>query len=1097
MSKKNDSYKELCPLGDTTKIRFKAVDIEQPTMPSNQLLVPPRSVNVHLLRYGLCKSGENHQGRSLEASDTKQAPSPVGGATSYKNYTLRIGDSKVVFHPQNAPEVSGYQYYGAPVREGWIYVYNETTGNWHEYKILLGGELQMVVWDQFTEGYDEREPKSGASSVSYLKVLSTHVIWLAYSEIQWTSEYTMKVVGSDGQRKKRMQRIDCNSWLSELKGEDLLSTAQVHAEFAEYNGSYSVAYGIYSRDYQLCKAMENNDHHLYLYLHDPLGAANDLTDDLAEARLRHECLLKSIQTGAKEEDLYRHTVKKTPLPILEHIDQSFALHMLTASLYPLLFDTSNKDTCKYAKHVDKAKFEALLAVEIRAKEKEEIEKIRTALAEFMSNEYYVNVKNDGQDNTNTNRLLYLEGYHARNNALAIPPNAHDYHLDIHNNSTSHWESNDKVKSYFKSIMEKDGWFDKLASKEIDFGDLIDKNKVGIANTLSQTWLTILDAYPAFLSDASGKSRQFNCVAKWMENVKILSKEGKVPCWEFENGQFKSNLAARGFENETPLGKGRYPGHSVVNRPPANMSRTPELTLSLAPKYKKWTENFLSHPGFKATYRSLSFLNFVFLVGTENEKGLENKITQVSAAAIEVGGLLSRGLWEYHEQKQAIRLFAKATEHYKVFYTTQFLRHLGTSIATGISGFLMLYDVFYYGNKRDTSTAIICGFGSAITLSLATLGLAVGIQEMVATGIIAKTGTAARAAAGILRLMSVSGSSASSTAWRTVIRYGTKMWVLLILSIIIIILMMIFEKTDLEKFVLNCVLSDYRKLPEEIKAKRPAEVMQYFHDNKDKLTNKDAANLRDFVFALNSYEKLFPAFGMIADRGQYEFQDESISKCVYTFHERVVYFSFYHTLPEDFWSVDLGLAITDHENVTYNVEWKEPIAQTQNTWSKKHLRQMEQSKLESVKIPAELHLKNSTALPQSVSRIMGEMEKQGIPTFTLAVKLCEWDEFAKYRKGRFLTLYAYTRLRYGVLWDSEQACYLDDTDDTLFHPKNSDTGQAMFCVARIPLRFTLDSIVADYFGDPPSKVELDIERGDHLNVIYYESSEQTIFKERRK
>lgn len=1091
----NKDYKELFPPGEIPTIRFKVNDTEQQASPSNLLHVPPKSVNVHLLRYALCKKGANHQGRSLGMGDVKSHTDSENKVIVRKVFK-NIGDSEVDFHPQNAPEISGYQYYGAPIREGWLYVYNETTSNWHEYKILPGGEMQMVVWERFAEGYDEREPVTGEPSVSYLKVKPDHVIWLAYSEVQWASKYTMKVVGNADLRKKRMQRIDCGSWLSELKGEDLLSTAQVRAEFVEYNGNRNISYGVYARDYQMCKALDNNDHHLYAYLHDPLGAANDLADELTDARLMYECLIKSMQSGAKEEDIYRHMTENTPFLILPHSDQLFALHMLTANLYPLLYDTRNKDTCKYAKHADKAKFEALLAMEIRVKEKNEIEKIRTALATFMTSDYYVNIVNDAQDNTHTNRLLSLKNYHTRNNVLSIPLAAYDYHLDIHDGSASHLDKNSEVKSYFMGIMEEGSWFDKLAAKEIDYIDLIDKDTGGIANSLSQTWLTLLDTYPTFLIDANGKPRQYNCVAKWMENVKILGKKNKIPCWEFENGQFKSNLAAHGFENETPLGKGRYSGYSTINRPATDMSRAPKITVKLAPKYQQWTEKFLSHSGFKATYRTLSFLNFVFLISGENEKGKLFKGLQVTSASIEVGGLLARGLWEYHEQKHAIQLFAKVNDTYWRFSATQSLRHLGTSVATGISGFLMLYDVIYYGCRRDVPAAIISGFGSAITLSLATLGFAVGVQEMAAIGIFAKDSAIARAAAGILSLISVSGTSASSTALRTVIRYGTKMWVLFITTLIFYILLKIFEKTELEKFVLNCVLSDYRKLPAEMKSKHPAEVMNYFYDNREQLTNKAAAPFRDFVFALNYYEELFPPFGMIADRGNYDSQEESISKYVYTMHQGVVYFIFYHTLPEEAWSMDLGLAITDHENVTYNIKWRESTAQAQVVWQKKHLREVVQSELKSVKVPAELHQHSSDRLPESVERIMDKMKEQDIPAFVLSLNLRKWDEFEKYRNSRFLTLYAYSRLRYGVLWDSEQNIPIIDTADTLFYPKSSDAGQEMFSVARVPLRFTLDSIVADWFVDRSTKVNLDLEHHEHLEIIYYKSGEQTLFKERK-
>lgn len=312
MSKKkhDNGYEELFPSGEIPKLRFKPlVNSEQQTSPSNELGVPPQSVNIHLLRYALCKSGENHEGCSFEADEKQQPHTPRPGITAYKSYTRNIGEKKVDFQPQNAPEVPGYEYYGAPIREGWLYVYNETTDNWHEYKILTGGAMQMVVWERFTEGYDEREPEMGQPSVSYLKVKPTHVIWLAYSEVQWTSKYTMKVVGNADLRKKRMQRIDCGSWLSELKGEDLLSTAQVWAEFVEYDGGYNSAYGVYAHDYQLCKALDNNDHHLYAYLHDPMGAMDDISGDLAYLYAEFDALVASLATDKSKEEILDEILK--------------------------------------------------------------------------------------------------------------------------------------------------------------------------------------------------------------------------------------------------------------------------------------------------------------------------------------------------------------------------------------------------------------------------------------------------------------------------------------------------------------------------------------------------------------------------------------------------------------------------------------------------------------------------------------------------------------------------------------------------------------------------------------------------------------------
>ncbi len=281
--------------------------------PSRPLFIPPKSLNIHLLRYGLHKEGETHTGRSLEMEDTNRNASvdqPMNEKGNYKRYsrtwntcTWNIGEEEVIFRPEGAPEIPGYQYYGAPVREGWLYVYNESTGLWHEYKILSGGELQMVVWERFGEGYDEREPNPGTGKLSCLKVSPTHIVWLAYAEVQWTSKYTQETVKSKETRELRMQRIDCNEWVTTLRGENIRSVAQTWIEVREFNRQYSVAYEVYAHNYQVCKAMENNDHHMYVYLHDPIGALDDIAQDLSLLYSEFDALVALISSGKSKEEL--------------------------------------------------------------------------------------------------------------------------------------------------------------------------------------------------------------------------------------------------------------------------------------------------------------------------------------------------------------------------------------------------------------------------------------------------------------------------------------------------------------------------------------------------------------------------------------------------------------------------------------------------------------------------------------------------------------------------------------------------------------------------------------------------------------------------
>lgn len=306
-----------------------------------------------------------------------------------------MGKSKIP--TTDLPYIDGEEYALAALRNGWLYVYNETDDSWREYEVLDDGKLHEVIWGDEYTGKDVR-PATG-NVVSCVKAKRNKIYRIAFSEVQWSWGFYVEMCSKPGKRNSRMQKIDVNQWVREgehphmFSGSRLLSDYDVDCFYDEYQGPLV-------REAFMATNVDTNTK-TFFCLHDPIDIADNLAYNLAEKWLEMEALIQSMQLGLDEYRIYCSILRgENPedLQDQDKLEEIKSLHSLALLSYQVgLGSDDNKK--KLGKHLDKERVEKLLAVEERKRKREEIKAARERLITFLDSNYYQGVWPEYRNNT--------------------------------------------------------------------------------------------------------------------------------------------------------------------------------------------------------------------------------------------------------------------------------------------------------------------------------------------------------------------------------------------------------------------------------------------------------------------------------------------------------------------------------------------------------------------------------------------------------------------------------------------------------------------------------------------------------------------------
>lgn len=183
------------------------------------------------------------------------------------------------------------------LRDGWLYVIDNTSGYLHEYRVLEG-QVTQIVWQGSEASQDQRDGVFAQHALLFERSTTLH---MAYSELQWTAHKCSRMIDSRNERDHFMQHVDLSTAHCATGGQHLLTEAQAQqwlAEVAEQPGTDVTVEGQdpqESEDYawedqphfqkrhigavkgQMLAAYEHD--HLYLLFNDTLGVMRDLAQE--------------------------------------------------------------------------------------------------------------------------------------------------------------------------------------------------------------------------------------------------------------------------------------------------------------------------------------------------------------------------------------------------------------------------------------------------------------------------------------------------------------------------------------------------------------------------------------------------------------------------------------------------------------------------------------------------------------------------------------------------------------------------------------------------------------------------------------------------
>ncbi len=341
----------------------------------------PAKTRLHFLRYGFFqKKSKDDIGYAL------------GGPENSDTYSVNEMDVS------NGDIQSTDQFYvgRTSLRKGYIYLINdEDINDFIEIEVAADGKMKNILWQPTGDSqkpYDDIRPAEEEELPHLdLDLMQMRHMWVAFSPVQWTYDYHQQMLQDKEKRKEHMTLIDCGGI---KKGEE---TAQEHAlPHSELKIAHYKKHPNHRLLKNKIKKIENTEQKsddeyyedIFITLHDPIGAADDIADVLGIELTRQKALLEAMQTGRDLETVLDRMLENKAATLPNDEEQQIgAMVNLALTQYKLVY--SNGEMIKeYGDLMSKPKILNLLAVAERKKLRELIKALQADLGNFLSADYY-------------------------------------------------------------------------------------------------------------------------------------------------------------------------------------------------------------------------------------------------------------------------------------------------------------------------------------------------------------------------------------------------------------------------------------------------------------------------------------------------------------------------------------------------------------------------------------------------------------------------------------------------------------------------------------------------------------------------------------
>ncbi|WP_282036629.1 toxin VasX [Saccharicrinis aurantiacus] len=536
-------------------------------------------------------------------------------------FSWPIREEATNYEPQGAPSIDGYTYKATQVREGYIYIHFENKPDlFKEFKVSLNGEISNILSDLSEDVRTNVESRS----VKYYSIKNTDIVWVAYSEFQWSAKYIQEIRSKQDVREKRMQKFDASEWIENNTATDAYSVDNIDGYFPleDYDeaprkldeerwSSGSIEDNIKSGQIQWWKTyfdnVEVNEEvpderaEVFFCLHDPIGCANDIGEDLEHHHIYLESIVESLQYGINVEDVYKVKLANKELYEIFNLSDTVhlqvnALYNTALTIYQLVYD-DKKMTSDYdggdigfwnfetkGNGINKEKVLNVLGFEERKKQRELIKESREAFGKLLLSDYYKNIYRDIDITVSQCVLDGKCNLTEHMSLLAMVPHTNDKHLELpstYSNYINPWSG------FFKDTSEVDDSkpLNRLLDAEIEITQLYSP-VVDVANKLGGITRNLVGSYAEqTISELVEKTKT---VTRTIEKTKLVTVQetklvssSKDMCFRRlmkhkVYGQQVLDLQSREvqkiaseFENEvidySRIESGKYRGKKPINR----------------------------------------------------------------------------------------------------------------------------------------------------------------------------------------------------------------------------------------------------------------------------------------------------------------------------------------------------------------------------------------------------------------------------------------------------------------------------------------------------------------------------------------------------
>ncbi|WP_148229664.1 toxin VasX [Cellulophaga algicola] len=269
---------------------------------------------------------------------------------------------------KEVPKLENFYIARTALNPGYIYIMNDDDAdNYFELQINEIGQIQHINWQYSKnknsngEVLDIRIPDGDKNDFKIIypnKDGSAKKIRIAYSPVQWSRAYHNELNTNKDKREKRMKLIDCSGI---KKGQE--SSDPKVCYYKDVNAVYPISHSCATalkkaldqihidEEEQDEKEIENPDEKnlfyedMFVTLHDPMGAAHDINNQVSEKILLHKALIEAIHSGESHQGAFQRLARgdfNAPAPKPEYQ----AMFSLALTSYHYVYN-SNESTRSY------------------------------------------------------------------------------------------------------------------------------------------------------------------------------------------------------------------------------------------------------------------------------------------------------------------------------------------------------------------------------------------------------------------------------------------------------------------------------------------------------------------------------------------------------------------------------------------------------------------------------------------------------------------------------------------------------------------------------------------------------------------------------